>query len=145
MKRFWENIVRVMYRSGEFPHDPTAVVPTPKRQAFLEGQPPARHERHGLATRCRYRSLDSPRGAPNALEYEGKAAIGSVIGRIMAMRGDLRQHGKAVTGLVAQQVNAANAMAGEDGLDAVRSVLEAEAPHLLEKRETKARREGLPS
>ena len=34
----------------------------------------------------------------NALEYEGKAAIGSVIGRIMAMRGsDLRQHGKTVS------------------------------------------------
>ena len=31
----------------------------------------------------------------NALEYEGNAAVGSVIGRIMAMRGDLRQHGKA--------------------------------------------------
>ena len=37
----------------------------------------------------------------NALEYEGNAAVGSVIGRIMAMRGDLRQHGKAVTALVA--------------------------------------------
>ena len=29
----------------------------------------------------------------NVLEYEGKAAVGSVIGRIMGMRGDLRQHG----------------------------------------------------
>ena len=80
----------------------------------------------------------------NALEYEGKAAMGSVIGRIMAMRGDLRQHGKAVTGLVAMQVNAANAMAAEQGLEAIRGLLEAEAPHLLEKREAKARREGLP-
>ncbi|MEL0267271.1 MAG: glutamate--tRNA ligase family protein, partial [Candidatus Poseidoniales archaeon] len=80
----------------------------------------------------------------NALEYEGKAAMGSVIGRIMAMRGDLRQHGKAVTGRVAMQVNAANTMAAEQGLDAIREVLEVEAPHLLEKRETKARREGLP-
>ncbi len=80
----------------------------------------------------------------NALEYEGKAAVGSVIGRIMGMRGDLRQHGKAVTGLVAQQVHAANTMASEQGLEAVREVLEREAPHLLEKREVKARREGLP-
>ena len=47
----------------------------------------------------------------NALEYEGKAAVGSVIGRIMAMRGDLRQHGKAVTGLVAQEVGKANTLA----------------------------------
>ena len=70
--------------------------------------------------------------------------MGSVIGRIMAMRGDLRQHGKAVTALVAQNVTAANAMAANEGLDAVRAILEREAPHLLEKRETKARREGLP-
>ena len=80
----------------------------------------------------------------NALEYEGKAAVGSVIGRIMAMRGDLRQHGKAVTGLVAQEVGKANTLASTEGMDAVRSVLEDEAPHLLEKREVKARREGLP-
>ena len=80
----------------------------------------------------------------NALEYEGKAAAGSVIGRIMAMRGDLRQHGKAVTGLVAAEVAEANTLASQEGLDAVRSVLEDEAPHLLEKREVKARREGLP-
>ena len=80
----------------------------------------------------------------NALEYEGKAAAGSVIGRIMAMRGDLRQHGKAVTGLVAAEVAKANTLASQEGLDAVRSVLELEAPHLLEKREVKARREGLP-
>ena len=80
----------------------------------------------------------------NALEYEGKAAVGSVIGRIMGMRDDLRQYGKIVTGLVAQQVNAANTMAAEQGLEAVRKVLEREAPHLLEKREVKARREGLP-
>ena len=80
----------------------------------------------------------------NALEYEGKAAVGSVIGRIMGMREDLKQHGKYVTGLVAKSVADANTMAAEQGLDAVRSVLEREAPHLLEKRETKARREGLP-
>ncbi|DAC53202.1 MAG TPA: glutamate--tRNA ligase, partial [Candidatus Poseidoniales archaeon] len=80
----------------------------------------------------------------NALEYEGKAAAGSVIGRIMAMRGDLRQHGKAVTGLVATEVANANTLASQEGLEAVHSVLELEAPHLLEKREVKARREGLP-
>jgi glutamyl-tRNA synthetase len=80
----------------------------------------------------------------NALEYEGSAAAGSVIGRIMAMREDLKKHGKAVTGIVASEVVKANEFASSQGLDAVRSVLEQEAPHLLEKRETKARREGLP-
>ena len=76
----------------------------------------------------------------NALEYEGKAAVGSVIGRIMAMRGDLRQHGKAVTGLVAQEVGKANTLASTEGMDAVRSVLEDEAPHPPRK----ARSEGSP-
>jgi glutamyl-tRNA synthetase len=80
----------------------------------------------------------------NAVEYEGKGAIGSVIGRIMAMREDLKQHGKAVTALVAAQVNQANDLASSDGLEALRTILHTEAPHLLEKRETKARREGLP-
>ena len=47
----------------------------------------------------------------NTLEYNGKAAVGSVIGRIMAMRDDLKQHGKQVTGLVAQEVNRANGLA----------------------------------
>ena len=80
----------------------------------------------------------------NALEYEGKAAAGSVIGRIMAMREDLKQHGKAVTSIVASEVMNANELASGQGLDSVRSILEKEAPHLLEKRETKARRDGLP-
>ena len=80
----------------------------------------------------------------NAIEYEGKGAIGSVIGRIMGMRADLRQHGKIVTGLVAQEVNKANASAASDGLESLREILSEEAPHLLEKREVKERRTGLP-
>ena len=80
----------------------------------------------------------------NALEYEGKAAVGSVIGRIMAMRDDLKQHGKEVTVLVANEVNQANELASTSGLEHLRSILSSEAPHLLEKRESKARREGLP-
>jgi len=79
----------------------------------------------------------------NALEYEGKAAVGSVIGRIMATRSDLRPHGKAVNGLVAQRVSEANQLAETRGLDHLRSILENEAPHLLEKRSTKPRKEGL--
>jgi glutamyl-tRNA synthetase len=79
----------------------------------------------------------------NALEYEGKAAVGSVIGRLMASRSDLRPHGKIVNGLVAQMVVEANDLAAKEGLDHLRSILEAEAPHLLEKRAPKKRREGL--
>jgi len=80
----------------------------------------------------------------NAIEYEGKGAIGSVIGRIMGMRADLRQHGKVVTGLVAEEVNKANASAASEGLESLRDILSEEAPHLLEKREVKERRTGLP-
>jgi len=60
------------------------------------------------------------------------------------MRADLRQHGKVVTGLVAQEVNKANASAASEGLESLRDILSEEAPHLLEKREVKERRTGLP-
>ena len=80
----------------------------------------------------------------NAIEYEGKAAPGSVIGRLMGSRADLRPHGKIISPLIAKAVAEANAMAAREGLDALRAVLNEEAPHLLEKREKKERRVGLP-
>lgn len=80
----------------------------------------------------------------NAIEYEGKAAPGSVIGRLMSTRADLRPHGKIISPLIAKAVAEANSMAASDGLDALRNILEKEAPHLLEKREKKERRVGLP-
>lgn len=80
----------------------------------------------------------------NAIEYEGKAAPGSVIGRLMGTRSDLRQHGKIISPLIAKAVADANKMAAEQGVAALQAILEAEAPHLLEKREKKERREGLP-
>ena len=39
----------------------------------------------------------------NAIEYSGKVAPGSVIGRIMSMRQDLRPHGKILSPLIAQK------------------------------------------
>lgn len=80
----------------------------------------------------------------NAIEYEGKAAPGSVIGRLMGTRSDLRPHGKIISPLIAKAVAEANAMAAEQGIAALQAILEQEAPHLLEKREKKERREGLP-
>ena len=80
----------------------------------------------------------------NAIEYEGKAAPGSVIGRLMGTRSDLRPHGKIISPLIAKAVADANKMAAEQGIAALQAILEAEAPHLLEKREKKERREGLP-
>ena len=81
---------------------------------------------------------------PNAIEYDGKAAPGSVIGRLMGTRSDLRPHGKIISPLIAKAVAEANQMAAEQGVGALQAILEAEAPHLLEKREKKERREGLP-
>jgi len=80
----------------------------------------------------------------NAIEYEGKAAPGSVIGRLMGTRSDLRPHGKIISPLIAKAVTEANAMAAEKGIEALQAILEQEAPHLLEKREKKERREVLP-
>ena len=80
----------------------------------------------------------------NALQYEGKAAVGSVISRIMGSCADLRQHGQAVAGLVAQHVAQANAMAKEEGLEAIRDLLASEAPDLLATKAKQAKREGLP-
>ncbi len=80
----------------------------------------------------------------NAIEYSGKANPGSVIGRIMGMRQDLRQYGKYLSPLIAKKVAQANSLAGEKGLDYLREILQNEAPHLLEEREKQTRREGLP-
>ena len=80
----------------------------------------------------------------NAIEYSGKANPGSVIGRIMGMRQDLRQYGKSLSPLIAKKVSQANNLAGEKGLDYLTQILQSEAPHLLEEREKQTRREGLP-
>lgn len=79
----------------------------------------------------------------NSFQYSGKGQAGSVISRIMGSRADLRQHGKFIAPLVGKEVAKANAMAQKDGIDAIRAILEREAPELLEKK-VQTRREGLP-
>ena len=44
----------------------------------------------------------------NAIEYSGKAAPGSVIGRLMSVRQDLRPHGKVLSPIIANKVTQAN-------------------------------------
>ena len=80
----------------------------------------------------------------NAFEYEGKGAVGSVIGRIMSMREDLRQYGGQLSPMVAQYVQKANALAQEKGLEHIQSILEVEASHMLEGRQKQEKRVGLP-
>ena len=80
----------------------------------------------------------------NAIEYEGKAVPGSVIGRVMATMTDLRQYGNIVSPLIIQAVKEANSIAAAQGVNALIEILQNEAPHLLVKREKKERRTGLP-
>tara|TARA_B110000467_G_C18333494_1_gene495393 strand:+ start:1982 stop:3694 length:1713 start_codon:yes stop_codon:yes gene_type:complete len=80
----------------------------------------------------------------NAIEYEGKANPGSVIGRIMGMNADLRPHGKTLSPMISKAVVEANSLAGSQGVEHLRGILEEEAPHLLEERQKKERRVGLP-
>ena len=80
----------------------------------------------------------------NAFEYEGKGAVGSVIGRIMSTRQDLRQFGGQISPLVAQSVQKANKLAQDEGLAHIETILAKEAPHLLEGRKKQEKREGLP-
>ena len=76
----------------------------------------------------------------NAIEYEGKAAPGSVIGRLMGSRADLRPHGKIISPLIAKAVAEANAMAAREGLDALRAVLN-EKHHIFLKSEKRRNEE----
>ena len=69
----------------------------------------------------------------NSYQYDGKGQVGSVISRIMGSRADLRQHGKHIAPLVAKEVGKANSLAESEGLEQIRSILESEAPELLEK------------
>ena len=79
----------------------------------------------------------------NSYQYAGKGQAGSVISRIMGSRADLRQYGKFIAPIVAKEVANSNAMAESAGLESIKSILENEAPDLLEKK-VKTRREGLP-
>ena len=79
----------------------------------------------------------------NALQYEGEGQVGSVMGRIMGTRADLRQHAKQLPKIISEEVNAANSLAKSEGLDHVREILAQSAPEMLEKKEH-VRREGLP-
>jgi glutamyl-tRNA synthetase len=80
----------------------------------------------------------------NAIEYNGKAHAKSVIGRVLSTRADLRSHAKEITAIISEEVEKANEMASESGLEALTKILESEAPHLLQAREKQERRSGLP-
>ncbi len=78
----------------------------------------------------------------NAVEYDGKGRSGSVLGRLLSERKDLRRIAIELMVLVDAEVSAANSMAASQGVDAVRAELERSAPEALE-REKHQKAEGL--
>ncbi len=75
----------------------------------------------------------------NALQFDGKATLGAVLGKVMAENPDLRTRAKDVSGLAKSVVEEVNGMA----LEMQRRLLEELAPELLVK-EVKTREMGLP-
>ena len=78
----------------------------------------------------------------NAIEYKGEGQAGSVLGRVLAEREELRPRAKSLLILVESEVIRANAIARESGIEEVRRELERMAPEALE-REKHRKIEGL--
>ncbi len=78
----------------------------------------------------------------NTLEYDGAGQSSSVLGRLLGERADLRPRAKDLKSLVEEEVEAANQMAKEYGLDAVRESLAATNPEALQ-RQKQQKRVGL--
>ncbi|MCH2639068.1 MAG: glutamate--tRNA ligase [Candidatus Thalassarchaeum sp.] len=78
----------------------------------------------------------------NTVEYDGAGQPGSVLGRLLGERSDLRPRAKELKSLVEKEVEAANKMAKENGINAVRDSLAATNPEALE-RQKQQKRVGL--
>jgi glutamyl-tRNA synthetase len=75
----------------------------------------------------------------NAVQFNGKATMGSVLGKVMAENPDLRQKAKDVSAVAKDVIAAVNRLTPEQQ----RSALQESAPELLEKKES-VRETGLP-
>jgi len=78
----------------------------------------------------------------NAIEYGGEGKTGSVLGRVLAERTDLRPHAKRLLELIDYEVEIANSLTNEQGIEVARSELEKIDPQALE-REKHQKKEGL--
>ena len=58
----------------------------------------------------------------NSLEYNGKGKSGSVLGRILSERADLREQAKSLKQLVEEEVEEANKIADIRGIQAIRKI-----------------------
>ena len=79
----------------------------------------------------------------NSLEYKGKGVSGSVLGRIMSERKDLRSKAKLLKSYVESEVRRANNIAKEHGIGHIERLLAKENPDALIRKKQK-RRVGLP-
>lgn len=79
----------------------------------------------------------------NSLEYKGKGVSGSVLGRIMSERKDLRSKAKLLKSYVESEVTRANNIAKEHGTGHIEKLLAKENPDALIRKKQK-RRVGLP-
>ena len=78
----------------------------------------------------------------NAVEYNGAGQSGSVLGRILGERSDLRGRARELKQLVDIEVENANYLAKNEGIEAVRGILENTNPEALN-RQKQIKRTGL--
>ena len=78
----------------------------------------------------------------NAVEYAGQGQAGSVLGRLLSEREDLRRMAKQLQDLIETEVAAANSLAESHGIEHVREELERTAPEALERKKHR-KAEGL--
>ena len=78
----------------------------------------------------------------NAVEYDGAGQSGSVLGRILGERPDLRSKARELKQLVEIEVNDANEMAQNKGITEVRELLESISPEALN-RQKQVKKTGL--
>ncbi|MEC7744165.1 MAG: glutamate--tRNA ligase [Candidatus Thermoplasmatota archaeon] len=79
----------------------------------------------------------------NAVEYDGEGKAGSVLGRLLSEMRELRPRAKELRELVQLHVEEANKVASEEGVDALRKILQETNPEALH-REKQKKRTGLP-
>ena len=78
----------------------------------------------------------------NAVEYDGAGQSGSVLGRILGERSDLRSRARELKQLVDTEVENANYLAQNEGIEVVRQILENTNPEALN-RQKQVKRTGL--
>ena len=79
----------------------------------------------------------------NAVEYDGSGKSGSVLGRLLSEFPELRTNAKELVPMISKQVDEANMLANNHGLDYVKEILEETNPEALN-REKQKKRVGLP-